>query len=109
MQLYEKALPMFDRDPSELAASDVGAIGEYLVSIGISQWETGRKEDALRTTIKGAQWMNLAVDNGQLTATAMSIPYSNLASMHKSLGNTRQASEFAELAAENSPRGVQRK
>jgi len=102
MKWYDKALPLLERTLAETAAHEWSHHGELLVSIGVSYWETGKREEAVQITMSGADFMQHAVDNGRLGAPAMSVPYSNLASMHKALGEEMQSREFAELAAKTS-------
>ena len=107
---YDKAAPLMDRATADIAPADLAQHGEIMVSMGVSYWEIGKKEEALRLTTTGAEVMNQAVEAGLMPATAMSVPYGNLSSMHKALGDERQAGEFEELASKSvPPNGPKRK
>jgi hypothetical protein len=43
--------------------------------------------------------MEKAAAEGLLDKSALAVPYSNLASMHKEMGNKSEARQFSELAA----------
>jgi tetratricopeptide (TPR) repeat protein len=96
---YEKAVPMLSRPLPSSQASLQGRYGEWLVSMGISFWEVGRREDALKLTDEGTRHVEEAVGKNLLDRQALAVPYSNLSAMHNQLGHTREAEEFAELAA----------
>ena len=67
--------------------------------MAVSYWEQTDKHEAVRLTEQGVKLLEQAADDGLLEKTALAIPYGNLASMHQDIGNSRQASTFAELAA----------
>lgn len=105
MRWYEKAAPLLERPLDDLVPSDLGRYGEIFVSMGVSNWEADKKDEAIRLTIVGAQAMSQAVDSGLLSNSALSVPYGNLANMHKAVGNSHQAEEFQELAEKAAPAG----
>jgi hypothetical protein len=70
------------------------------VSMGVSYWENGDRQKAIDLTEFGTDFLQRAVVAGSLEPSVLSIPYNNLASMHKQNGNTQEARAFAELAAE---------
>jgi tetratricopeptide (TPR) repeat protein len=95
---FEQASPWFNHPlPTAIAASP-GRHGEMLVSMGISYWEIARREDGLRLTQLGTDLISQAVKARQLDPQSLTIPYGNLAAMHRALGHPEQAKEFAELA-----------
>jgi len=96
---YEKALPLLARPVPPRAFAGKGRIGEAFVSVGVSYWETGSRKDAVRLTEEGLDLMQRAVEDGTLKRSAMAVPYSNLATMHKALGQPEKAKTFAEMAA----------
>ena len=49
-------------------------------------------------TERGAELMRQAVVNGKLDESALGVPYDNLATMHRRMGNPAQAADFAEMA-----------
>ena len=67
--------------------------------MGVSYWETGQRQKAVELTQKGIKWMEQAVKQGTLDDSALSIPYNNLAKMHRQLGAADQADHFQEMAS----------
>jgi hypothetical protein len=96
---FDKAIPLLESPPPPSAES--GRLGEMFVSMGVSYWETGKREEAVRLTQQGAQLMHAAVAQKALPQDAMGVPYGNLANMHAQLGNKLQSEEFARLAAKS--------
>ena len=80
-----------------------GLIGEQLVSVGISLWETGRRNTAVSVTEEGTSLIAQAVEDGMVKKSALSVPYQNLAEMHRQLGNTDEADRLAGKAVEADP------
>ncbi|MEZ6115341.1 MAG: hypothetical protein R3C28_02030 [Pirellulaceae bacterium] len=75
------------------------SFGEPMVSMGISFWEVGEKQTAIELTQKGTELMQEAVQEGALDLVALTIPYGNLATMHRDLGDNQQAKHFTEMMA----------
>jgi tetratricopeptide (TPR) repeat protein len=96
---FEKAAPLLDRPLPPPAAVNLGRHGETFVSMGISYWEAGRKDDAIRLTQKGAELMEQAVRRQLIDERAMAVPYGNLAAMHRDMGHSDEARNFAQIAA----------
>jgi tetratricopeptide (TPR) repeat protein len=96
---FEKALPLLERATPEDLAADVGRQGETFVGMGVSYWETGQHDKAVALTMKGVTWMEQAVKQGTLDRFALAVPYSNLASMQRKLGDGEKARRFQEMAA----------
>ena len=67
--------------------------------MGVSYWQVGQKKKAVDLTQAGAELIQQAVQVGALELDALSVPYGNLASMHKQLGNGGRAEHFAEMMA----------
>ena len=65
--------------------------GEAFVGMGVSYWEAGQREKAVALTQKGVGWMEQAAKQGTLDRSALAVPYSNLAAMHRKLGADNQA------------------
>jgi tetratricopeptide (TPR) repeat protein len=95
---FARALPLLDRPLPASTAGSQGLIGEAFVSMGISYWQTGHRDDALRLTVKGTDLMEKAVDAKQLDQRALAVPYNNLATMHRELGHADEARGFSETA-----------
>jgi hypothetical protein len=68
------------------------------VSIGVSYWQIGEKDRALDLTLNGATMTQQAVDRGVLPKSSLAVPYGNLATMYKQLGQVGDAAKYAELA-----------
>jgi tetratricopeptide (TPR) repeat protein len=96
---FEKAAPLLDRPLPPPAIVNLGRHGETFVSMGISYWEAGRRDEALRLTQKGTDLMAQAVAGRLLDERAMAVPYSNLAAMHRELGHSEEARNAAQTAA----------
>ncbi len=100
---YDKALPHLQTTYPDSLLDERGLIGEQLVSVGISLWETGRRNTAVSVTEEGASLIAQAVQDGAAQKSALSVPYQNLAAMHRELGNTDEADRLADKAVEADP------
>jgi tetratricopeptide (TPR) repeat protein len=100
---FDKALPRLQTACPDRLADDRRLLGEQMVSIGISLWEVGRRNSALSVTLEGTELIAAAVDEGQTDKAALSIPYQNLAAMHRELGNSEEADRLAQKAADADP------
>ncbi|MEX2307568.1 MAG: hypothetical protein WD738_08255 [Pirellulales bacterium] len=85
--------------------------GEMLVSMGVTYWHLGEQARALKMTQSGVDLVEMAVEDGILAKNALAVPYGNLATMYKHIGETSNAAKYAELAktvsasgSEGSPR-----
>lgn len=106
-KLYDKALPAFD-DQRLVELVDTSAFGELFVSMGVSYWETGQKQKAIQLTEAGAELMQQGVQAGTIDLIAMSVPYGNLAAMHRDNGNQQQANHFSQMMAKVEKDGLKR-
>jgi len=97
-RLYERALELISEPMPVFALSQSGDQGAWFVSMGVTFWQLDQRERAVRLTSQGMEFMQHAVDAGQLDESALGVPYGNLAAMHRSLGNDGQAENFSELA-----------
>lgn len=95
---FDKAWPAVTRRMPTSAWADPGRQGETLVSMAVSYWAAGQPEKALQLTRQGVEWMEQAVGDGVLDKQALAVPYSNLAAMHRYLGEEDKAKGFAQLA-----------
>ena len=100
---FNRAAPLLERPLPESAAADRGRQGETLVSMGISYWAEGNRERALHLSELGTQFMQTAVKSGLLDPAAMGVAYSNLAVMHRTMGDEAASRRFYELAARAEP------
>jgi tetratricopeptide (TPR) repeat protein len=96
---YEKAYPLLDRPIPLTLRSLQGRYGEWLVSMGISYWETGSRDLGLQLTDAGMQHVQEAVRRKIADEKSLAIPCSNLAFMHQALGHSDEAQSFSKLAA----------
>jgi tetratricopeptide (TPR) repeat protein len=97
-QWYDKAVPLLTapQPVSDLLTPQLE--GEELVSMGVSYWQVGEKDRALDLTLNGATMTQQAVDRGVLPKSSLAVPYGNLATMYKQLGQVGDAAKYAELA-----------
>jgi tetratricopeptide (TPR) repeat protein len=95
---FQKALPLLERPQPTTALADVGRLGESFVSMGISYWEAGRRDEAIRLTQHGIALVSQGVKDRALDEESLVVPYSNLAFMHRELGNIKQADSYTEMA-----------
>ncbi len=96
---FDQALPFLDRPLPPSATANIGRHGETFVSMGISYWEIGRREQGIKITEKGVELMAKAAKAKLLDERSLAIPYGNLAAMHRTLGDDQQATSFADMAA----------
>ena len=95
---FEKAVPLLEDRSPDRDVADLGRLGETFVSMGVSYWETGQQERAIELTQRGIEWMEEAVQQGLLDESALAVPYSNLASMHRQMGQDATADRFEAMA-----------
>jgi hypothetical protein len=95
---YTKAVPLINEPLPDANPSDWARHGETFVSIGLSYWETGRQDRAIKLTEQGVDWMQRALKEKAIGEQSLAVPYANLASMHKARGNTLESREFEALA-----------
>jgi tetratricopeptide (TPR) repeat protein len=96
---FDRAIPLwndndrFDRD------GELGRLGESYVSMAISYWQVGRREDAVTLSRRGVDLMVAAVDKSQLDERSLAVPYGNLATMYAEQGDDQQSTNYAEMAS----------
>ena len=98
---FDKSIPLFQKAADGIPAHEVGRLGETLVSMGVSYWEVGNREVALNQTKTGVELIEAAVESGYIEKLALEVPYSNLATMHRQLGENAQADRFLKMASEH--------
>jgi hypothetical protein len=104
---FDKARPLVEKPLPKALAAEVGRQGETLVSMAVSYWSVGHQDQAVELTDAGAKLMEQGVQEGVLESATLKVPYSNLATMHRYLGNEKDADRFDQLAAK--PTTTQRK
>lgn len=100
---FEKAVPLLERPLPEEAAADLGRHGETFVSMGVSYWIAGQRDEAVRLTEIGVVQLEQAVKQELVEASTLAVPYGNLASMYRQLGRPEKAQSFQEMAAKIKP------
>ncbi len=96
---FDKAVPVLQQVADGLPPLELGRLGETFVSMGVSYWETGQKPTAVKLTEQGVGLMEKAVTGGGLAGTALDVPYTNLATMHRQLGQDTIAQQYLQKAA----------
>ncbi len=96
---FEKAAPLLMKSLPPEAAADLGRQGEIFISMGVSYWETKQQAKALKLTQHGIALLEKAHQQGLIEQSALVIPYSNLAAMHRQLGSIEDADRYQKMAA----------
>lgn len=108
-QWFSKGLPVLSKaEQVGLTPHQRARLGETLVSMGVSYWEAGQAEEALEVTQEGIALIEKAVNAGILEPATLGVPYSNLATMHRQLGQTKEAESILEKAAARESGTLQR-
>lgn len=97
---YEKAVPFLSDEKITPTAAVPRRQGEALVSMAVSYWQQGEKQQALELTEMGADLIEKAVAGGVMGQDILAVPYGNLATMHQLLGNTSESAKYTELEKE---------
>jgi len=95
---YDKAEPLLRKPVPGQFFGELGRHGQTFVSMSVSYWETGQREKAVDLTQFGIALMEEAVRQETLPASALSVPYGNLATMHRELGAESEAEHYESLA-----------
>jgi len=98
IQWYEKAEPLLTAPQPVSELYVPRREGEMLVSMGVSFWQRGEKNRALNLTQSGVELIEAAVEGGILSQSTLAVPYGNLASMYRQLGEEESAAKYAKLA-----------
>ena len=95
---YDKAIPLMaaKEEPSELVVPRHE--GEALVSMAVSFWSEGERDRAIALTEAGAALIEQGIAAGVLQQSTLVVPYNNLATMHKLLGNMEESERFTQLS-----------
>ena len=94
---YDKAEPLLTSQETA-GPTDPSRLGESLVSMGVSYWEEGLQQKAIELTQQGAKLLETAVKRGAVEKSSLAVPYGNLATMSKQLGDQKKAKDYLELA-----------
>ncbi len=95
---FDKALPTLQKPLAPRHSAEMGKQGESLVSMGVSYWALGKQEKALELSRVGVEWIEQAVEDGFLEKQSLSVPYANLATIHRHLGHEDRSRSFMEMA-----------
>ncbi len=95
---FDRARPIFDRLALLIPEEEVGRLGETLVSMGVSYWETSQKELAVELSEQGVSLIEVAVKNGLMDTTALAVPYTNLSTMYRRQEKHAQADRYFEMS-----------
>ena len=93
---YDQAISLLRPWLNQVHGKDGGRLGDWLISMGVSYWRTGRKTDAVKITQQGIELLSQAVDQKSIRADLLLIPLGNLRTMHRALGQTAEADEVGE-------------
>jgi tetratricopeptide (TPR) repeat protein len=93
---FDKAVPVLQQAATEVAPFELGRLGETFVSMGVSYWESGQRDNAVKLTQSGVELMEKAVAAGEYQKSALDIPYANLATMNRQLGRDAEAVKYTE-------------
>ena len=96
---YERAYPLLTAETPQSKLYVPRSQGEALVSMAVSFWNQGNKLHAIELTVAGSALMEEAVHAGVLAENSLAVPYGNLATMHRKLGEKAKADEYTKLAS----------
>ena len=99
IEWYDLAKPVFETLLPKINPEALGRLGETLVSMGVSYWMTQQREEAIRLTERGLRQIERGVRNKVIEETALMIPYSNLESMYRDIGQKDKAERYKKLAS----------
>lgn len=85
-QWYDKAVDALLEPVPLTELATPGQHGDALVSMGVSYWQVGDRQQAYKVTQAGAELVEQGIDDGVLTAKAASVARSNLTAMGQALG-----------------------
>ncbi len=91
---FEKAVPLLGKTPPPDAMADLARLGDSFVSMGVSYWNVGMKKKAIALTQHGTNLIEEAVRRGVADRKVLSVPYTNLAAMSRSMGDNTAAIEL---------------
>ena len=103
IEWFDLAKPIIERLLPKIDSDALGLFGDMLVSMGVSYWETDRRDEALQLTERGREQIERGVRANTLPASSLFIPFGNLAKMHRALGNQEQDLKYSRLAESHNP------
>ena len=106
---FDKALPLWEGNPSLARVDVAGQLGESFVSMAISYWQIDRRDEAVTICRKGVDLMVDAVARKQLDEQSLAVAYGNLSTMYAERGDAEASRDYAELASRAEASGTVRK
>ncbi|HBT77314.1 MAG TPA: hypothetical protein DEB39_10430, partial [Planctomycetaceae bacterium] len=100
IEWFDRAKPVFERLLPKINPEELGRLGETLVSMGVSYWEMNQQDEAIRLSERGLRQIEKGVKYGSVDSSALTIPYSNLATMYEKLNRSVDARKYRSLAEE---------
>jgi tetratricopeptide (TPR) repeat protein len=97
IEWYERALESMPELSRTRRYRGMTSSGDALVSMGVSYWKIGAEERAIELTRRGASLIDRDVHEGFGDATALAVPYGNLAAMHAVRGETDEVQRYENL------------
>jgi tetratricopeptide (TPR) repeat protein len=94
IEWYDSARPIFEKLLPKIDTGALGLFGETLVSMGVSYWETDRREDAVYLTERGLRQLERGVRANVIDPSVLKTPYTNLAKMYHELNDPEQAAKY---------------
>ncbi|MGL6227400.1 MAG: CDC27 family protein [Thermoguttaceae bacterium] len=96
---FDRARPLFEDIANQLGTEESGKIGEMLVLMGVSYWETDQQKEAVRLSEEGLVKIQQAVDQGLLDSRKLLAPCMNLETMYGKLDQKDKAAIYTQKAA----------
>jgi tetratricopeptide (TPR) repeat protein len=91
---FTTAIPLFQQVEPHLDDYEQPRLGEIYVSIGVSYWNIGEKEYALKISEYGIEKLVEAVEQKIVPEKILSIPYENLSAMYEKTGHKEKAENY---------------
>ncbi|HTN76447.1 MAG TPA: tetratricopeptide repeat protein, partial [Pirellulaceae bacterium] len=100
---YLEALPLLSLPLAAEFKAEASNHGERFVSMGVSFWQNGNRDQAIELTLTGVKHLREGIEKGSAEQQALAVPYGNLAAMYRQLGNAGEAKKYTELARRLEP------
>lgn len=104
---FEKATPLLEKAAGQAGSEEFGRLGETYVSMGVSYWEVEKRQRAVELTQTGLKLLERAVRDGRAARSVLRVPYTNLATMERELGNGEKAEQYLQQAQRVTSRTLQ--
>ncbi len=102
-QNHDAAVQWYELAMSHLTSQSLNNImldrrGESLVSMGVSFWTIGNREQGLALTEKGMSLIETASNQNAALRKKLIVPLDNLAEMHREMGNAQESAQYTASA-----------